>query len=66
MTPQEICERLRRCSKSDCEGCPYRYVDDYDAGCGKLLSDAALLLAVLIPSAEKNLDVIIERRVVTL
>lgn len=65
MTPQEITDRLRRCAKSDCEGCPYRYTDDYDAGCGKLLSDAALLLAVLLPSAEMDLDAIIERRVVT-
>ena len=61
MTPQEISERLRKCANSDCEGCPYRYVDDYAAGCGKLLSDAALLLAVLLPRDEKNLDLIIDR-----
>lgn len=65
MTPQEIAERLRRCAKSDCKGCPYRYVDDYYAGCGKLLSDAALLLAVLLPEAEK-IEAIIDRGEVAL
>lgn len=45
MTPQEIIERLRKCAVGDCVGCPNRYVDDYQAGCGKLLSDAALLLS---------------------
>ena len=47
MSPHEIIELLRRCGKNGhvCEGCPYHYVDDYEAGCGKLLSDAALLLS---------------------
>lgn len=66
MTPWEISERLRRCANSDCEGCPYRYVDDYDAGCGKLLSDASLLLALLLPGADMHFDAIIERREVSL
>lgn len=50
MTPQEITAQMRKCSVGDCEGCPYRYVDDYEAGCGRLLADAALLLSVVYPS----------------
>lgn len=49
MSPQEIAARLRKCSVGDCAGCPYRYVDDYSAGCGRLLADAALLLSVVFP-----------------
>ena len=47
MSPQEIAAQLRKCSVGDCDGCPYRYVDDYEAGCGRLLADAALLLSVV-------------------
>lgn len=47
---KEITERLQKCAVGDCTGCPNRYVDDYQAGCGKLLSDAALLLSVFYPS----------------
>lgn len=47
MNPQEVIKWLVACSKDgahDCKSCPYNK-DDYEAGCGKLLSDAALLLA---------------------
>ena len=46
MTPKEVIRWLRECSKDgahDCENCPYNK-EAYEAGCGKLLSDAALLL----------------------
>ena len=49
MSPNEIVKLLRKCSVGNCEGCPYRYVDDYQAGCGRLLADAALLLSVVYP-----------------
>lgn len=49
MSPYEITELLKKCSVGNCEGCPYRYVDDYQAGCGRLLADAALLLSVVYP-----------------
>ena len=51
MTLQEIIKWLNACSKSDCncKGCPYEQVTDYDDGCGKLLADAAALLAKAYP-----------------
>lgn len=56
MTIQKIIELLRRCSKNGntCEGCPYRYVEDHEAGCGKLLSDAALLLTAAYGEEAKS------------
>lgn len=48
MTPQEIIKWLTVCATDhhadECKGCPYNK-DDYENGCGKLLSDAALLLS---------------------
>lgn len=48
MTPQEIIHWLTICATDhhadECKKCPYNK-DDYEAGCGKLLSDAALLLS---------------------
>lgn len=48
MTPQEIIKWLQICATDfhaeECKVCPYNK-DDYEAGCGKLLSDAALLLS---------------------
>lgn len=47
MTPQEVIKWLNICSTDhhakQCKMCPYNK-DDYEAGCGKLLADAALLL----------------------
>lgn len=43
---EELIYWLRQCSHEGpghCTGCPYNK-DPYEAGCGKLLSDAALLL----------------------
>lgn len=48
MNPKDIIHWLNVCSKDahaeECKQCPYNK-DDYEAGCGKLLSDAALLLS---------------------
>lgn len=50
MTPEEIIKWLRICATNchaeECKHCPY-YKDDYEAGCGKLLADAALLLSAV-------------------
>lgn len=46
MTPNEIIKWLRECSQDgprNCKECPYNK-EPYEAGCGKLLSDAALLI----------------------
>lgn len=46
MSPKEVIKWLRECSKDgahNCQECPYNK-EPYEAGCGKLLSDAALLL----------------------
>lgn len=46
MSPQEVIKWLQECSKGhgcNCKECPYNK-EPYEAGCGKLLSDAALLL----------------------
>lgn len=46
MSPKEVIKWLRECSKDgahNCKECPYNK-EPYEAGCGKLLSDAALLL----------------------
>ena len=46
---KEIIHILRECSKDGpcelCKTCPYN-TEPYSTGCGKLLSDAALLLEV--------------------
>ena len=51
MTPQEVIKWLNicstNCSAEQCRQCPY-YDDEYEAGCGKLLSDAALLLTSVL------------------
>lgn len=46
MNPQEVIKWLQVCSKDglNCQGCPYDK-NPYEAGCGKLLADAALLLS---------------------
>ena len=48
MNPREVIKWLRVCCHDgiieECKQCPYNK-DDYEAGCGKLLSDAALLLS---------------------
>lgn len=50
MTPEEIIYWLNICATDshakECQKCPYNK-DDYEAGCGKLLSDAALLLSAI-------------------
>ena len=46
MTPKEVIKWLQACSQDgphNCAECPYNK-DPYELGCGKLLSDAALLL----------------------
>ena len=60
---REITERLRKCAVGDCAGCPNRFVDNYQAGCGKLLSDAALLLEVFYPTGPSPDDLILKREV---
>ena len=49
MTPEEIIYWLNVCATDchaeACKQCPYNK-SDYEAGCGKLLADAALLLTV--------------------
>lgn len=56
MNPKDIIHWLTVCSKDvhaeECKKCPYNK-DDYEAGCGKLLSDAALLLSAAyhVPSS---------------
>lgn len=48
---EEIIHWLRQCSHEGpghCVGCPYNR-DPYEEGCGKLLSDAALLLETSYP-----------------
>lgn len=50
---EEIIYWLRQCSHEGpghCTGCPYNK-DPYEAGCRKLLSDAALLLEAQIAPA---------------
>ena len=48
MTPKEIIKWLNVCATDchaeECKKCPYNN-DEYEDGCGKLLADAALLLA---------------------
>jgi len=48
MTPSDVIKWLNVCSTefhgSECEKCPYNK-EPYEAGCGKLMSDAALLLS---------------------
>ena len=50
MTPQEIIKWLNTCATDchadECKKCPYNK-EDYEAGCGKLLADAALLLSAV-------------------
>lgn len=43
------------CHAEECKKCPYKK-DDYEAGCGKLLSDAALLLDAAYPAAYPALE----------
>ena len=57
---REITERLQKCAVGDCTGCPNRYVDDYQAGCGKLLSDAALLLEVFYTTGQSLDDLMMK------
>lgn len=48
MKAKEVMEWLNKCGSqetADCEHCPYNR-DPYEEGCGKLLTDAAVLLAV--------------------
>lgn len=51
LNPQDLIARLQACSKSGCtcRGCPYDNLD-YEEGCGKLLADAARLLALAYPA----------------
>lgn len=52
MTPKEVIKWLRACSQDgphNCAECPYNK-DPYELGCGKLLSDAALLLQAVYES----------------
>lgn len=52
INPQDLIARLQKCSKSDCSdchGCAYN-LPDYEKGCGKLLADAARLLALAYPA----------------
>lgn len=51
LNPRDLIVRLRKCSKSGCtcEGCLYNN-PDYEEGCGKLLADAARLLALAYPA----------------
>lgn len=58
-----IADRLGKCAVGDCTGCPNRYVDDYQAGCGKLLSDAALLLEVLSPTGPTSDELMLKGEV---
>lgn len=57
MTPQEIIKWLQICATDghveECKRCPYNK-DDYEVGCGKLLSDAALLLSAAYPEPPKS------------
>lgn len=53
-TVHTVIHWLRECSQDgprDCKNCPYNN-DDYEAGCGKLLSDAALLLGAFCEKEE--------------
>lgn len=51
LNPQDLIARLQKCSKDncDCDGCPYNK-QGYEEGCGKLLADAARLLALAYPA----------------
>lgn len=52
LDPQVVITWLQKCSKnscSDCYACPYN-LPDYEEGCGKLLADAARLLALAYPA----------------
>ena len=51
---QTVVEWLRKCSKNGntCQGCPYDD-PDYEKGCGKLLADAAQLLAQAYPAKDQ-------------
>lgn len=60
---REIRDRLQKCAVGDCVGCPNRYVDDYQAGCGKLLSDAALLLDLFYPTGPTPDELMLKREV---
>ena len=59
MTPKEVIKWLQACSQDgphNCAECPYNK-DPYELGCGKLLSDAALLLqAAYVPQESQTLD----------
>lgn len=57
---REITERLQKSAVGDCTGCPNRYVDDYQAGCGKLLNDAALLLEVFYSTCQSLDDLMMK------
>ena len=51
MKATEVIEWLQkcgRCTTDGCETCPYDR-DPYEEGCGKLLTDAAALMAVFVP-----------------
>ena len=56
MSPREIIKWLEicatDCNAEECRQCPYNK-DDYKAGCGKLLSDAALLLTAAYGGEKK-------------
>lgn len=58
MNPREIIKWLNICCKDghlpECKECPYNK-DDYEVGCGKLLSDAALLLNAAYPEPPKSI-----------
>lgn len=52
---QEIIKWLTECSHDgphNCKECPYNK-EPYEAGCGKLLSDAALALTLLSEEVKK-------------
>lgn len=56
MEPADIIHWLQECSKDhgcDCQHCPYNK-DDYEAGCGRLLTDAALLIAAAYGKEKTN------------
>lgn len=57
MTPQEIIRWLNICATDShaeaCKTCPYNK-ENYEAGCGKLLSDAALLLVAAYGEVNTN------------
>ena len=60
MTPQEVIKWLRVCSSAgphDCEQCPYNR-EPYEAGCGRLLSDAALLLSVVFRDNVEKTEIV--------